>query len=186
MVKFFPDLLSLMIDSTLRGVLRQLKEDHAPLTLSTHFTQLLSRHGGAMHLACGYALELLDKRDMKSFNLLLPSIAKAFNKSDSASFPDTFMHLLVLGICAQKASLKESTMLLLLRDFWVPCCQSSEQVVLYLFRMLWFLHAKVSEGLLREVLETVEPGKEVHNYELIVSELCSQKLLLKGFSSGSL
>ena len=164
MIKFLPDLLSLMVDNTLRPILRQLKEtDHTPHAMPppAHFTQFLSRHSGAMHLACGYTLDLLDKRDIKSLTLLLPSLAKAFVKSETVGLPDTFLHLLVLGLSAHGESLKESTMLLLLRDFWVPCCQSSEQVLLHLLRMLWSLHARVSEALLREVLETVEPGKEV-------------------------
>lgn len=161
MVKFFPDLLSLMVDNTLRGILRQLKEDHTPHAPPAHFTQLLSRHSGAMHLACSYTLDLLEKKDIKSFTLLLPSIAKAFIKSDTISLPDTFLHLLVLGLNAHKETFKEASLLVLLRDFWVPCCQTSEQVLLYLFRMLWHMHGRVGEALLREVLETVEPGKEV-------------------------
>ena len=161
MVKFLPDLLSLMVDNTLRAIFRQLKEDHTPHTPPTQFTQFLSRHSGAMHLACSHSLELLEKKDMKSFILLLPSIAKAFIKSDTVSLPDIFLHLLVLGLYSHKDTLKENTLLVLLRDFWVPCCQSSEQVLLYLFRMLWHMHKKVGEALLREVLETVEPGKEV-------------------------
>lgn len=161
MVKFSPDLVSFMLENTLRGVLRQLKEDHTPYTLPPSFTQFLSRHSGAMHLACSYALDLLDNRDMKSFTILLPSIAKAFITSDSVNLPDLFLHRMVLQLTANRDALKETTLLVILRDFWVPCCQSSEHVLLYLFRMLWFLHTNVSSALLREVLETVEPGKEV-------------------------
>lgn len=161
MVKFFPDLLSVMVDSTLHGILRQLKEDHTHCATPTSFTQLISRHGTAMHVACGYALELLEKKDIRAFSLLLPSIAEAFVKSDSINLPDIFLHLLVLKMASMRQLLKESTFLVVLRDFWVPCSQSSEHVLLYLFRMLWFLHASVSDTLLREVLETVEPGKEV-------------------------
>lgn len=82
-------------------------------------------------------------------------------RSDSIGLPDLFLHLLVLHTSSQRETLKEASLLLILRDFWVPCCQSSEQVLLHLFRMLWFVHSKVSGTLLREVLETVEPGKEV-------------------------
>ena len=161
MVKFFPELLSLMVENTLGGVLRQLKEDHTPYTPPNHFTQFISRHSGGMHLACTYSLDLLQKKDLKPFTILLPSIAQAFVQSDTIALPDIFLHLLVLNLNAQKEVLKEGVLLIILRDFWVPCCQSSEHVLLHLFRMLWSLHSKVSEDLLREVLETVEPGKEV-------------------------
>lgn len=165
MVKFFPDLLSFTLENTLHSVLRQLKEDPAPYSLPTSFTPFLSRNGSAMHLACCYALELLGRRDIKSFVILLPSIAKAFIKSDLVNLPDLFLHLLVLQLTENREVLKEATLLVVLRDFWVPCCQTSEHVLLYLFRMLWFLHSSVGSTLLREVLETVEPGKEVQCME---------------------
>ena len=161
MVKFLPTLLSLMVENTLRSLHRQLKEDYTPFSIPAHFLHFISRHSGAMHLACSYALQLLEKKDLKSFSLLLPAIAKGFIKSESVLLPDTFLHLLILFMDRHREMLKESTFLLILRDFWVPCCHSSEQVVLHLFRMLWFLHGKISQELLREVLETVEPGKEV-------------------------
>lgn len=161
MVKFLPCLLSLVAENALRGVLRQLKEDHAPFSLPAYFTHFISHHGNGMHLACTYALDLLERRDVKSFTLLLPSIAKAFNKSDnSVNLPDLFLHLLVLKLAQQREVLREATLLVILRDFWVPCSQSSEHVLLYLFHMLWFMHSAVGDTLLREVLETVEPGKE--------------------------
>lgn len=153
-----------MVESSLRTLSRQLKEDHTPYAPPPHFMEFMSRHSGAMHLACGYVLGLLEKKDIRSFTSLLPTIANAFIKSDTISFPDLFLHELVLGLRGQKDMLKESTLLVLLRDFWVPCCQSSEQVLLHLFKMLWLLHAKVGDALLREVLETVEPGKEVCVY----------------------
>ena len=101
---------------------------------------------------------------MKSFTLILAAIAKAFVESDSVQLPDLFLHLLVLKLTSLKSTLKEATLLVVLRDFWVPCCPGSEHVLIHLFRMLWFLHTNVSDTLLREVLETVEPGKEVCMY----------------------
>ena len=130
-------------------------------TPTAPFTQFLSKSTSAMHLACSCALQILDKKDVKSLTLLLPSIAKAFVSWDSISFPDLFLHLLVVGMVMHEDVLKEGALLVLLRDFWIPCCQSSEQVLLHLFRVLWFLHAKISQSLLREVLETIEPGKDV-------------------------
>lgn len=161
MIKFFPDLISLMVENTLRGVLKQLKEDHTPYSPPPHFAQFLSRHSGAMHIVCGYALQLLEKKDIRSLTLLLPSIATAFTKSDSVAMPDLFLHNFVLDLSAQKEMLKEGALLIVLRDFWVPCCQGDEHILLHLFRMLWYVHSKVSDALLREVMETVEPGKEV-------------------------
>ena len=161
MVKFLPTLLSLMVENSLRTLHRQLKEDYTPFSLPAPFVNFISRHSGAMHIACTYTLQLLERKDIRSFSLLLPAIAKAFIKSESILLPDTFLHLLILHMDKHRDVLKESTFLLILRDFWVPCCHSSEQVLLHLFRMLWFLHSKISQDLLREVLETVEPGKEV-------------------------
>ncbi len=161
MVKFFPDIMSMKVENTIRGVMRRLKEDHTPSPPPTHFTQFISKHAGGMHLACCYVLELLEKKDMRGFTLTLPSLANAFIKSETTTFSDLFLHLLVLGLSAQKESIKEPALLLILRDFWVPCCHSSEHILLFLFRMLWFLHTRISKSLLREVLETIEPGKEV-------------------------
>ena len=161
MVKFLPTLLSLMVENSLRSLHKQLKEDHTPFSLPAAFINFISRHSGAMHITCSYALHLLEKKDIRSFSLLLPAVAKAFIKSESVLLPDSFLHFLILHMDTHREVLKESTFLLILRDFWVPCCHSSEQILLHLFRMLWFLHGKISEDLLREVLETVEPGKEV-------------------------
>ena len=176
MVKFCPDLVSLMVENSLRALYRQLKEDHTTFTPPTTLAQFLCKHSGAMLLTCSYTLQILDKKDIKALTLLLPSIAKAFVSSDSISFPDLFLHLLVLGMVVQEDVLKEGALLVILRDFWIPCCQSSEQVLLHLFRVLWFLHAKVSQSLLREVLEVVEPGKDVHIHNLywLLSLQCSQ------------
>ncbi len=150
-----------MVDNLLRGIYRQLKEDYTPRNTSPSFTEFLSNNACAMHLTCSYALHLLDKKDIKSLTLLLPTIANSFVSSDSIFFPDYFLHLLVVGMVSHGDVLKEGALLIILRDFWIPSCQNSEQIILHLFRFLWYLHAKVNPGLLREVLETVEPGKEV-------------------------
>jgi len=184
MVKFCPDLLSVMVDNVLRGVYRQLKEDYTPRSTPPTFTQILPNSTCAMHLACSYALHLLDKKDVKSLTLLLPSIANALGSSDSVSFPDYFLHLLVVGMVAQGDLLKEGALLVILRDFWIPCCRSSEQVLLHLFRFLWYLHTRISSGLLREVLETVEPGKEVCLFECfgVLNERRRAFLWVRGYA----
>ena len=162
-VKFLPELLSLMVDNALRGVYRQLKEDHTPFSASNGFTSCLSKHPSAMHITCTYALHLMEKKDMKSLSLLLPMMAKRHDNQDAVSVPDVFLHLLVMELTQQFETLRESTLLSLLNDFWVPCCQNSESVLLHFCRFFWTFHARLNPTFLAEILEAVNPSEEVHD-----------------------
>ena len=160
-VKFLPELLALMVDNALRGVHRQLKEDHTPYSASNSFINCLSKHPSAMHITCAYVLHLLEKKDMKSLTILLPTIAKACDDADSGSLPDIFLHLLVLELTQQSSTLRETTLTSMLNDFWVPCCQNSESVLLHFCRFFWTFHDHLNPTYLAEVLEAVNPSEEV-------------------------
>ena len=160
-VKFLPELLALMVDNALRGLYRQLKEDHIPYTPSASFINCLAKHPSAMHITCTYALHLLEKKDMKSLSLLLPTITKTCDDPDSISLPDVFLHSLVLELTQQGDTLREAVLISLLNEFWVPCCQSSETVLLHFCRLLWTFHSRLNPQYLAEVLEAVNPSEEV-------------------------
>ena len=149
-----------MLENSLRVVHRQLKDDYTPHTPSPHFITYLSKHTSAMFVACTFAISLLEKKDFKSLIVLLPSMAKAYTKGDSISFSDTFLHSLVHHMSAQRDTIRDSTLQLLLREFWIPCCQS-ETVLLHLCRLMWSIHMKLSTQGLSEVLEEMSPGEEV-------------------------
>ena len=161
MVRFFPELLSLMVDVSLRGIHRQLKEEHSAHTSSKRFISLLSTHSPAMHITCTYTLQLLEKKEYRSLVQLLPAIAQGYTESDDAHLPDVFLHLLVLELISQHDSIKESTLHNIMREFWLPCCQSSESALLHFCRLLWSLHSKISQALLWECLEVMKPGEKV-------------------------
>ena len=152
-----------MVDNALRGVYRQLKEDHTPFSASNGFINCLSKHPSAMHITCTYALHLMEKKDMKSLSLLLPTIAKGCDDPDAVSVPDVFLHLLVLELSQQYETLREATLLSLLNDFWVPCCQSSESALLHFCRFFWTYHTRLHPTTLAEILEAVNPSEEARS-----------------------
>ena len=161
MLRFFPELLSLMVEASLRTTCHQLKEDHTPYTLSKHFVSCLSNNPSAMHISCTYALHLLQKHDLRSVTLLLPVVARGYTQSDSVQLPDVFLHSLVLSLTSQTEPVREATLHSILKDFWLPCCQSSETVLLHCCRLLWTLHPRISREVLEEVLEGMRPREQV-------------------------
>ena len=161
MVRFFPELLSLMLDTSLHATCRQLKEDHTPYTPSQHFVTSLSNNPCAMHISCTYALHLLQKRDLRALGLLLPAIARGYTRSDSAQLPDVFLHLFVLNLTSQTEPVREAALQPILRDFWLPCSRYSESALLHFCRLLWTLHPCISRSTLEEVLEGMRPGEQV-------------------------
>ena len=150
-----------MVDNALRGVYRQLKEDHTPYTPSNSFINCLSKHPSAMHITCSYALHLMEKKDMKSLSLLLSTIAKGCDDPDAISLPDVFLHLFVLEMTQQYDTLREATLISILNNFWVPCCQNSETVLLHFCQFFWTFHRRLTPTFLTEVLEAVNPSEEV-------------------------
>ena len=160
MIKFLPELLSVMSENTLRAIALKRKEEYKPYTPSPHFVATLS-NPCAMHITCTYALGLLSKRELKSFSLILPFIAKGYTQSESAQLPDLFLHLLVVGLVEHPGAIREATMQTIIRDFWLVCAQTSETALLYFCRVLWGLHHKINPALLQEILEEIKPEDEV-------------------------
>lgn len=149
-----------MSENTLRAIAAKYKDDYRPFTPSPHFVATLS-NPCAMHITCTYALGLLSKRELKSFSLVLPLVAKGYTQSESAQLPDIFLHLLVVGLLEYPVSIREATMQTILRDFWLVCAQSSETALLHLCHLLWGLHPKINPSLLEEVLDEMKPGDGV-------------------------
>ena len=161
MVRFFPELLSLMMDASLHAACRQLKEDHTPYTPSQHFVTSLANNPCAMHVSCTYALHLLQKHDLRTLGLLLPAVGRGYTRSDSAQLPDVFLHLFVLNLTSQSEPVREATLQPILRDFWLPCSRHSEPALLHFCRLLWTLHPYINRSTLEEVLEGMRPGEQV-------------------------
>ena len=161
MLRFFPELLSLMVEVSLRNTCHQLKEDYTPYTPSKHFVACLSNNSCAMHISCTYALHLLQKHDLRSATLLLSAVARGYTQSDSVQLPDVFLHSMVLSLSSQTEPIRETTLHSILRDFWLPCCQSSETVLLHCCRLLWTLHPRINREVLEEVLEGMKPRDQV-------------------------
>lgn len=161
MVRFLPELLSIITENALRPLYVKLKEEEPSYTPSKHFSSSLSSNPTAMHLACTYAVHLLEKRDMRSLTTFLPVVAQAFARSDLCDLPDVFLHLLVVHLTSGVEGLREAWLQALLREFWVPCCRCSEPALLHFCRLLWTLHPHVSERLLAQVLEGTRPQEHV-------------------------
>ena len=159
-IKFLPELLSIMSENTLRAIAHKRKEEYRPFTPSQHFINSLS-NPCAMHIACAYSLHLLGKKELKSFSLILPLIAKGYTRSDNAQLPDIFLHLLVVRLLEHPDTIRELTMETILRDFWVVCALSSETALLHLCHLLWGLHPKINPRLLEDILDEIKPGEGV-------------------------
>ena len=177
-VRFLPELLSIMVENSLRGVCHKLKEEHSPFTPSRHFIASLAKNPCAVHITCTYALHLLEKRELRSLVLLLPAIASGYTQDENGQLPDVFLHQLVLSLTNQQEPLKEASLQAVLKDFWLPCCQSSESVLLHFCRLLWTLHSRINRRLLSEVLEDMRPGEQV-------SSNCYLSMVLLEIAGGS-
>ena len=171
-VKFLPELVAVMVDNTLRGLYKQLKEEHTPYSPSASFFSCLAKQPCAMYIMCTYALHLLEKKDMKSLSLLLPMIAKTCEHSDPVSIPDVFLHVLVLELTQQIETLREAVLHSTLNEFWVPCSQSNETVLLHFCRLLWTFHGRLNPAYLAEVLEAVNPSEEVGLWSSVYTTVC--------------
>ena len=165
MIRFLPELLSIMSENTLRAIANKRKEEYQPFSPSPNFVATLS-NPCAMHITCTYALSLLSKREMKSFSLILPLVAQGYTQSESAQLPDLFPHLIVVGLLEYPVGIRESTMQTILRDFWLVCARSSETALLHLCHLLWGLHPKINPAHLEEILDEIKPGEEVGKFSV--------------------
>ena len=167
-IKFLPELLSIMSENTLRAIAHKRKEDYAPFTPSSNFIASLT-NPCAMHITCTYALHLLSKKELKSFSLVLPLIAKGYTRSENSQLPDIFLHLLVVRLLEYPVPIRELTMETTLRDFWLVCALSSETALLHLCHLLWGLHPKINPCLLEDILDEMKPGDTVITTTLYTS-----------------
>ena len=159
-IKFLPELLSIMSENTLRAIAHKRKEEYRPFTPSPHFVTTLT-NPCAMHITCTYAFHLLAKKELKSFSLLLPLIAKGYTSSDNSQLPDIFLHLLVVKMLEYPVPIRELTMETILRDFWLVCALTSETALLHFCHLLWGLHPKINPCLLEDILDEIKPGEAV-------------------------
>eukprot|EP00731_Ephydatia_muelleri_P037659 Em0531g3a len=95
-VKFLPELMSFMLESSFNAISERLKEPHEPHLPTQGFLTLLASNPQAMHIATSYAVHLLEKRDLLTLNVLVSAIATAYaNHSEGVELPDAFLHQLV-------------------------------------------------------------------------------------------
>ncbi len=121
---FLPELLSLMTENGLRVVCQRLGEEGSVYAPSQVFTKYITKQTLAMYISCMYAIHLMEKRELRSFNNLLPVIAKCYvSSSDGTQLPDLFLHVLVHHIVSQGEGLKTTTLQVMFKEFWMPCCQ---------------------------------------------------------------
>uniref|UniRef100_A0A1X7T4P6 Negative elongation factor B n=1 Tax=Amphimedon queenslandica TaxID=400682 RepID=A0A1X7T4P6_AMPQE len=97
-IKFLPELLSFMTESSLRLIHSKLKQDYPTYTLSSSFIRHLTSTTGAMQLTTSYSLYLIDKKDFKTLSSLLPAIASSYTESETDIFPDGYMNSVVVGV----------------------------------------------------------------------------------------
>ena len=162
-VKFLPELMSIIVESQLKNVHNKLKLDHPIYTPSSHFTRYLSTFPAAMQITCVCLLHLIEKKDIRTVLVLLPPLAKLFSQNDPDTIiPDGFLHMFVVCIVNRIEFIRENHLSVILREFFVPCAQHSETVLLYLCRLLWAGYRKVKPDILNEVLQEMEPSDQVN------------------------
>eukprot|EP00731_Ephydatia_muelleri_P024908 Em0016g1179a len=159
-VKFLPELMSFMLESSFNAISERLKEPHEPHLPTQGFLTLLASNPQAMHIATSYAVHLLEKRDLLTLNVLVSAIATAYaNHSEGVELPDAFLHQLVYcSLYPQPIGVTE--LCNIIETFWVPCAPSSEPVLLHCCRLLWATHSQLKADLLEDTLEAIKPGNQ--------------------------
>ena len=158
-VKFLPELMTLMVDTTLQQVSQRLKETvPTPRMPPDAFRSQLGKQA-AMLIASAYALLLAEQKDFPSVAHLLPIIASVFSSED-VQLPDGFLHHIGCLLCASAEVLREDLGELILKDFYLACCCSDEGL-LYTCRFLWLVGDKVPRALLDEVLKEMGSRSQV-------------------------
>lgn len=158
-VKFMPELMTLMVDTTLQQVTQRLKEAAStPRMPPDAFRSQLGKQA-AMLIASAYALLLTEQKDFPSVAHLLPIIASVFSSED-VQLPDGFLHHIGCLLCESAEVLREDLGELILKDFYLACCCADEGL-LYTCRFLWLVGDKVPRALLDEVLKEMGSRSQV-------------------------
>ena len=159
MVKFMPELMTLMVDTALQQVTHRLKETApTPRMPPDTFRSQLDKQA-AMLIASAYALHLAEQKDFPSLAHLLPIIASVFSSED-VQLPDGFLHHIGCLLCESAEVLREDLGELILKDFYLACCCADEGL-LYTCRFLWLVGDKVPRALLDEVLKEMGSRSQV-------------------------
>lgn len=159
MVKFMPELMTLMVDTALQQVTQRLKETApTPRMPPDAFRSQLGKQA-AMLIASAYALHLAEQKDFPSLAHLLPIIASVFSSED-VQLPDGFLHHIGCLLCESAEVLREDLGELILKDFYLACCCADEGL-LYTCRFLWLVGDKVPRALLDEVLKEMGSRSQV-------------------------
>jgi negative elongation factor B len=159
-IKFLPEMMSFMIETSLKTIHNKLKQDHSLYTPSSTFIRYLTSMPAAMHLTCFYALHLLNKKDFRSLSLLLPTISAAYMESETDNLSDGFMHSIVIGLAYHIGSIKDNLLNIILKDFFLPCARHSETSLLYLCRFMWVIHKKMKPEMLQETISSMQPASD--------------------------
>ena len=161
-VRFLPELVSVMTEPSLRGMHVKLKQEYTPLEPSSSFISQMASSQEAMLLSCTYSLQLLEKKDFRTLCLLLPAIAKAYVSAENDTMPDGYLHSLVVMLIPHLASLREAQLVSIMKGFWVVCSQYSETGLLYCCRLLWACHDKLKPAyFVSDILQSISPSQEV-------------------------
>lgn len=160
-MKFLPEVMSFMLESSFAAISERLKDPYEPHQPSQGFLTTLASSPLAMHIACSYAIHLIERRDLLTLSTLISAIASAYiNHSEGVELPDAFLHQLVYdSLYPQPIAM--TALCNIIETFWVPCAANSEPVLLHSCRLLWTTHTQLKADFLEETLEAIKPGNQV-------------------------
>lgn len=179
-MKFLPELMSLMLESSFTVISERLKESLEPHQPTQSFLATMASNPLAMHISCSYAIHLLEKRDFLTLNILMSAIATACtNHSKGVELPDAFLHQLVYNsLYPQPIGVPE--LCTIIETFWMPCAPNSEPVLLHCCRLLWTTYPRLKADFLEETMEAIKPGDKLSSvaheqYQTLALHINQQK-----------
>lgn len=149
-----------MTESSLKVIHIKLKEDFTLYSPSSNFIRQLTTLSAAMQLTSSYALYLIDKKDFRSLSSLLPSIAISYIDSVTDIFPDGFMHSVVVGLAPHLHTIREQLLVIIMKEFFLPCARHSESCLLYLCLFIRIGYKKMNHELVEEMLDVMQPSSD--------------------------
>lgn len=162
MVRFLPDILSMLVEQDIKNAFTKMKQDHTHFTPSDDFVSMLVNLPSAMHIACTYALQLTEKKLPRTLSHLLPAIEHAYTQFTLQDLPVGFLHSLSVGLAQHlDGGIKETYMHDILLDFWLPCARHSEAALLYCCQLLRASHGKIKSEIFHRVVEGICPSDSV-------------------------